>query len=267
MVASAAAPQQQRQRRRQRQHHPIRLLVLPLLLSLLLAGLLPASPAAAAKKPSSPNKKQQRKDLPTGVTGKVLQLDDANFDAETRPPWALPILFSVGAQWCPHCVALDPAMTELAQSLAAEGQNVRVGKIDGPRNRALMARLGVTGFPSLFYVRDGQCWRYPSRQGRTVEAMREFALEGYQRLEPLPFHKSPVSSFGRVVGRALALPSKVGTRLASLRDEGWTELQLVALAMAVPVVLGGVAICALDVVHTRRARAAAAAAWRHEHGE
>lgn len=234
------------------------LLALPLTLLLLL--LTPGLASAAA---ASQNQQQK----PTGVTGKVIAITDASFDTETRAPDALPLLFSVGAQWCPHCVAIAPALEELARLFAANNEGVRVGKVDGPRNRGLMARLGVKGFPTLFFFRDGQVWRYPTRQGRTVEAMREFALEGWRRVEPLPFHKSPVSPFGRVLGRALALPAKIGARLAGLRDEGWTELQLIAAALAVPVVVGGVAICALDAVHTRRARAAAAAAWRHEHGE
>jgi thiol-disulfide isomerase/thioredoxin len=254
--------------------------------------LLVAAPIAAAA--AAAKKDPKRK--PTGLTGTVLRLGDANFDRETAPG-SLPLLFSVGAPWCPHCVALGPTLDALARALAepaasaaaaggggdegeddededkpamaapAPGEGVRVGKVDGPSNRVLMMRLGVAAFPSLFLVRDGRAWRYQGRGPRTAEALSEFALQGYRTAEPIPAHKSPVSPVGRLVGRAVALPARAGEALSALRSEGWSELQLIAAGMAVPVVLGGAIICALDAVHTRRARAAAAAAWQHEHGE
>lgn len=274
-----------------------------LLLALLLLFLSPASasPKRAAKKAAAAG----------ALTGTVIKLTDANFDRETAAGTPA-LLFSVGAAWCPHCVALAPALDALARELAQAGQGprrraegeddedgdddpaaaaaaagagkrsqsssssaegggggpVRVGRVDGPSNRVLMMRLGVKGFPSIYLVRDGRAWVYRGRGPRTAEALREFALEGWRAAEPLPWSKSPVSPLGRALGVALSLPAAAGAWFSSMREEGgWSELQLIALAMAVPVVAGAAVICALDAVHTRRARAAAAAAWRHEHGE
>lgn len=269
-----------------------------LLLALLLLAPASASPKRAAKKAAAAG----------ALTGMVIKLTDANFDRETAAGTPA-LLFSVGAAWCPHCVALAPALDALARELAQAGQGgrrraegeddedgddpaaavaaaaggkrslssssaeggggpVRVGRVDGPSNRVLMMRLGVKGFPSIYLVRDGRAWVYRGRGPRTAEALREFALEGWRVAEPLPWSKSPVSPLGRALGVALSLPAAAGAWFSSMREEGgWSELQLIALAMAVPVVAGAAVICALDGVHTRRARAAAAAAWRHEHGE
>lgn len=197
----------------------------------------------------------------------VLEITDANFDDLTGPG-TLPLLFAVGAAWCPHCVALQPALEELAHELAAQG--VRVGKVDGPANKALMARLAVKGFPALFLVGEGggAFWRYPSRGARTASALAEFAITGHKRGPALPFHQSPVSSMGRAVGAVLTLPAAAGRVYSALSEKGYSDLTLLAAALAVPVTAGGLVICALDAAHTRRAREEAALHWGgHGHAD
>jgi protein-disulfide isomerase-like protein with CxxC motif len=38
-------------------------------------------------------------------------------------------------------------------------------QIDGMKNRVLMKRFGVTGFPSLYLLRNGQTWQYTGQRG------------------------------------------------------------------------------------------------------
>jgi protein-disulfide isomerase-like protein with CxxC motif len=38
-------------------------------------------------------------------------------------------------------------------------------QIDGMKNRVLMKRFGVTGFPSLYLMRNGQTWQYMGMRG------------------------------------------------------------------------------------------------------
>jgi len=221
----------------------------------LLLALAAASAPTQSTASSSSGRRRTR-----SPSGGVLEITDANFDRLTAAG-SPPLIFSVGAAWCPHCVALLPALEELARELAPRG--VRVGKVDGPANRALMARLAIEGFPALFLVSEGgaACWRYPSRGARTAAAIGEFALAGHRRAPPLPFHRSPVSRLGRAAGAVLSLPAAAAAFYESLREKGFSNFALLAGALAAPVAAGGAVICALDAAHTRRAREEAALLW------
>jgi hypothetical protein len=47
----------------------------------------------------------------------------------------------------------------------------------------------------------------PPTQTLVPRQLKEFALGGYKAAKPLPFHKSPVSAFGRVMGALHSLPA------------------------------------------------------------
>jgi thiol-disulfide isomerase/thioredoxin len=177
----------------------------------------------------------------------VVDLDDGTFDQLTRSgAWMIDIY----APGCIHCQKLEPTWRELANALEADG--VRVAKIDGTRNRVLLMRFAVEGYPSIFLVRDGQAWQYQG--SRTVPALRHFALSGHKASRPLPFHKSPVSAMGRTMGVLHSLPALARRAYAHFKDEkGFSDAAIIGGALAAPLALGGLAICALDAIYTRRA--------------
>eukprot|EP00882_Tetradesmus_deserticola_P009037 GHRQ01009534.1.p2 GENE.GHRQ01009534.1~~GHRQ01009534.1.p2 ORF type:complete len:141 (+),score=32.90 GHRQ01009534.1:195-617(+) len=92
--------------------------------------------------------------------GDVVILSDGDFDRETASGvWMIDIY----APWCSHCQQLEPAWRAFATEMKAH--NVKVAKIDGMKNRVLMKRFGVTGFPSLYLLRNGQTWHYTGMRG------------------------------------------------------------------------------------------------------
>jgi hypothetical protein len=112
-------------------------------------------------------------------------------------------------------------------------------QIDGTAERNLLSRFGVMAFPSMFLLEGGYAWEYDGQ--RSVPAVRpqsswgsfpvstglllyynlqkrhiislprcprsppvqlkEFVLGGYQKFEPLPYHKRPNTVLGLIFGK------------------------------------------------------------------
>lgn len=70
---------------------------------------------------------------------------------------------------------------------------VVIAKLDAVHNTETKERFGVTGFPTLLYFADEKVYKY---QGpRTVQALKEFVLEGYTCPSREPrFLRRPVTS-------------------------------------------------------------------------
>ncbi|KAG2489060.1 hypothetical protein HYH03_012496 [Edaphochlamys debaryana] len=160
-------------------------------------------------------------------------------------------MIKIYAPWCSHCRQLEPLWKVFAEEAEADG--VRVGKIDGTQERALMARFRVTAFPSLFLLREGRTYVYQG--ARNVASFRAFATSAFAAEKALPFHKAPNSLLGRLVGKLHGLP-RIGVRLyRSLRHErGLSDTAIVAGFLAIPVAVGAGLICLLDALYVRRAR-------------
>jgi thioredoxin 1 len=69
-----------------------------------------------------------------------LNFQDVVLDSE------LPVLLDVSATWCPPCRAAAPVLTELARRYQGK---LKVVEVDGGESPALVARLGVRGFPTF----------------------------------------------------------------------------------------------------------------------
>lgn len=75
-------------------------------------------------------------------------------------------------------------------------RKVYVAKIDGAAERALSSRFGVHGFPT-FYLVDG--WTVREYKGnRSHEALIAFALNDYDKTEPVPFITGPFGPMGQL---------------------------------------------------------------------
>ena len=63
------------------------------------------------------------------------------------------VLAEFGADWCPPCHALEPALRRLAAEYAGRA---RVVSVDTERYPALAGRYGVLGLPTVVVFREGR---------------------------------------------------------------------------------------------------------------
>ncbi|KAH7459772.1 hypothetical protein PRIC1_011033 [Phytophthora ramorum] len=116
----------------------------------------------------------------------VEQLTTASFEDQvlnSKDPW----LIKFYAPWCGHCKRLAPTWNKLSRTLKENGSKVHVAKVDCTVHRRVCSRFGVNGYPSLFYVNDGQVYRY--KGGRSLPAFVDFVESGWKTAEstgPIP---------------------------------------------------------------------------------
>ena len=70
-----------------------------------------------------------------------------------------PVLLEFGADWCPHCQAIQPTLESALAPLA----DVRHIKIEDGKGRPLGRSFRVKLWPTLVFMRDGQVLAQMSR--------------------------------------------------------------------------------------------------------
>ena len=83
------------------------------------------------------------------------------------------------APWCKHCQALEPVYKEAAQNV----RGLKFGKIDATEHSGIAKRWGVSGYPTIKFMRDGYV--------RPYNGMRN--TDGFRELERL-LSSPPVGS-------------------------------------------------------------------------
>ena len=84
------------------------------------------------------------------ASDKVVQLEDSNFEEETKSGYAL---IDFWAAWCGPCVALAPLIDEIAGDMDGK---LKVCKLDVDKNMQTAARFGVRGIPYIVLLKDGK---------------------------------------------------------------------------------------------------------------
>ena len=110
----------------------------------------------------------------------ILQLTDANYESALSaigPSSPLLLLFT--SSDCRHCRQMTDEYGTLSSDEHVRKAGVHVASVDGPANRRMRVRFGVTHYPTLLYLRGGERI-YTYRGERSAQHMRSFVLKGYE---------------------------------------------------------------------------------------
>ncbi|KAL6054634.1 Protein disulfide-isomerase A6 [Balamuthia mandrillaris] len=108
----------------------------------------------------------------------VIVLDSDNFNELTATGiWMVEFY----APWCGHCKRLAPVWEEFATVVKGK---VNVAKVDATEEEELAAAFKVTGYPTIFLLRNGQMRQY--RGGRDVNTFVEYVESKWNNVEPSP---------------------------------------------------------------------------------
>jgi putative thioredoxin len=105
------------------------------------------------------------KGAPTAVTGLVVDVDEAGFQAVVDQSMTVPVVIDYWADWCGPCKQLSPVLERLA---AADEGRWLLAKVDLDANPRLGEAFQVQSIPAVFAVVKGQ--PIPLFQGALPEA-------------------------------------------------------------------------------------------------
>ena len=108
---------------------------------------------------------------PGSLQGDIAVLTDENWDKAKQLSKENDWLVEFYAPWCGHCKALAPIYKEAASKI----KTLRFAKIDATVYTDLRSKVGVTGFPTVFWMRDGQLTRYSG--AKTLEGFEKLAAK------------------------------------------------------------------------------------------
>ena len=82
----------------------------------------------------------------------IKHVSDTSFEAYVLKS-AQPVLVDFWAEWCGPCKAIAPTLDELAT--AYDGK-LQIAKVNVDENRAVPAKFGIRGIPTLMVFKNGQ---------------------------------------------------------------------------------------------------------------
>uniref|UniRef100_A0A8R1HRN8 Thioredoxin domain-containing protein n=1 Tax=Caenorhabditis japonica TaxID=281687 RepID=A0A8R1HRN8_CAEJA len=99
----------------------------------------------------------------------VLDLSEKFLDVKDEGMWFVEFY----APWCAHCKRLHPVWDQVGHALADSDLPIRVGKVDCTRFTLVANKLGIQGYPTIIFFRNGHTIDY--RGGRDKESLISFA--------------------------------------------------------------------------------------------
>ncbi|GMR52304.1 hypothetical protein PMAYCL1PPCAC_22499 [Pristionchus mayeri] len=107
----------------------------------------------------------------TNIPTAVVQLSDRFLEVKDEGYWFVKLY----APWCAHCKRMAPVWEHVGHALADKNALVRVASMDCTLYPKACHELGVTGYPTLMFFRNGQVLQYEGE--REKEAMVDFAIK------------------------------------------------------------------------------------------
>ncbi|KAK8579853.1 hypothetical protein V6N13_143018 [Hibiscus sabdariffa] len=108
------------------------------------------------------------------VDGKVLELDESNFDSAISSFDY--ILVDFYAPWCSHCKHLSPQLDEAAPVLAGLKEPIVIAKVNADKFTRLASKHDVDAYPTLKLFIHGVSMEYygPRQSDRLVQYLKKF---------------------------------------------------------------------------------------------
>jgi len=156
--------------------------------------------------------------------GDVLELDSSNISMIHSGEW----LVELYAPWCGFCRQLAPTFERVASKLKGR---VNVAKIDADKHTELAIRFQISGYPTVFHIRDGEVRKYEST--RTEDGFVEYINDGWKNVPTIPFYLSPVG----LVGEFLQYCGLMAKQMINLfnylhKEQQLNEYVVVAITLA-----------------------------------
>lgn len=82
----------------------------------------------------------------------ITHVTDSTFDADVLKS-GTPVLVDFWAEWCGPCKMIAPVLEEVAVSHAGK---LKIAKVDVDDNRAIAAKYGIRGIPTLMLFKNGE---------------------------------------------------------------------------------------------------------------
>ncbi|CAI8584361.1 unnamed protein product [Vicia faba] len=133
---------------------------------------------------------------PLTVDGKVLILDESNFDSAISS--FDHILVDFYAPWCGHCKRLSPELDAAAPVLAKLNEPILIAKVDADKHTRLARKHDVDGYPTILLFNHGVPMEYrgPRKADLLVRYLKKFAASDVSVLDS----DSAVNSFVEEAG-------------------------------------------------------------------
>ncbi|XP_012485435.1 protein disulfide-isomerase 5-2 [Gossypium raimondii] len=108
------------------------------------------------------------------VDGKVLELDESNFDSAISSFDY--ILVDFYAPWCGHCKRLSPQLDEAAPVLAGLNEPIVLAKVNADKFTRLASKHDIDGYPTLKFFMHGVPMEYngPRKADLLVQYLKKF---------------------------------------------------------------------------------------------
>ncbi|ETN69808.1 protein disulfide-isomerase domain protein [Necator americanus] len=101
----------------------------------------------------------------------VMDLNEEFLEVSNEGMWIVKFY----APWCAHCKRLLPVWEHLGYAVSDKNLPVRVAKMDCTRFTSACNKLSITGYPTIFFFRQGRQIEYSGE--RTKEALYNFVVK------------------------------------------------------------------------------------------
>ena len=85
--------------------------------------------------------------------GKLLEINDKNFEEEVLKDQALPILVDFWAPWCGPCRMMGPVLEQVAEKYK---DKLHVKKLNVDENQQYASKYNIRSIPTMINYKDGK---------------------------------------------------------------------------------------------------------------